>query len=117
MTGLSIRKAQFDAWKIAEDKGFHEGRTGAGRDDTLVRLCLVHTEVSEAAQEVKRHWDGGPTESQKAAFAEELADVLIRVFDVAQCVGVDLESAVAEKMAKNANRFRLYGTAKQEAVR
>lgn len=37
-----------------EEKGFHEGRTGNGRDDTLVRLCLIHTEVSEAADVVKK---------------------------------------------------------------
>jgi NTP pyrophosphatase (non-canonical NTP hydrolase) len=89
-------------------KGFHAGRSGDGRDDTLVRLCLLTTEVSEAAQVVKRHGLTDP--AHKAEFAEELADVAIRLLDLAGCTGVDLEAAVAAKMAKNMARPHLYGT-------
>lgn len=106
----TILKAVQESWRMAEVKGFHEGRSGAGRDDTLVRLSLVHTEISEATQEVKRHWDGEPTEEQKAIFAEELADALIRIFDLAGCVDVDLELAVEQKLAKNWQRPTKYGT-------
>lgn len=107
---LAIRDIQDSIWKAMEAKGFHDGRTGTGRDDTLVRLCLIHTEVSEAAQEVKRHWAGQPNGAQLDAFAEELADVAIRLFDLAGCTGVDLGEAISRKMVRNMGRPFLYGT-------
>lgn len=111
---MTIRDAQRLAWRIAEDKGFHEGRTASGRDDTLVRLCLVHTEVSEAAQEVKRHWDGKPTEEQIETFGLELADALIRILDIAESVGADLETLVEVKMGRNRSRPYGYGTPQEQ---
>lgn len=104
---MTIAEMQIDAWQTAEDKGFHDGRSG-GRDDTLLRLCLIHTEVSEAAQEVKRHGTGGRAVLDRVA--SELADVLIRVGDLAGCLDLDLESAVRAKMAQNRNRPERYGT-------
>ena len=97
-------------WKLAEDKGFHDGRANWDRDDTLVRLCLLHTEVSEAAQLVKKRWADSPTAVDLREFGEELADVFIRLADLCCCVGVDLDGAVRAKMAKNAARPHLYGT-------
>jgi len=112
---MTIREAQREAWDIAEEKGFHAGRSASGRSDTLVRLCLVMTEVSEAAQEVKRNWWEGapPSPSSIAKFGEELADTVIRLFDLAESVGVDLESAICQKMAKNLARPHKYGTAEE----
>jgi NTP pyrophosphatase (non-canonical NTP hydrolase) len=109
----TIRDWQNAAWILAEEKGFHEGRMGTDRDTTLLRLCLVHTEISEAAQEVKRHWKGEPSFEQKFVFGEELADAVIRLLDLAECVGVDLQSAIECKMEKNRGRPANYGTPKE----
>lgn len=115
---LTLAGLQALAWGIAEEKGFHKGRT-ASRDDTLVRLCLIHSEVSEAVQEVKRHWrDAVPSteaesearESLRSRVAEELADILIRCADLAECIGRDLQAAVSEKLEKNQSRPVGYGT-------
>lgn len=102
---MTLNQWRSECWRLAEQKGFHAGR-GNSRDDTLVRLCLIHSEVSEAVQEVKRR---GP-EAAREQLAEELADVLIRVFDLAGCLEIDLNAAVAAKMAKNQARPHLYGT-------
>lgn len=97
-------------FQAMEAKGFHDGRD-AGRDDTLLRLCLVHTEVSEAAQLAKRHFlPGCCPDEHLLAFSEEIADVLIRLFDLAGTLDLDLEAAVQAKMAKNAARPHKYGT-------
>lgn len=104
-----FRDFQLVAWSTAETKGFHEGR-GEGRDDTIVRLALIHTEVSEATQIVKREWTDAPSDELKARFAEELADVVIRVLDLAGCVGIELEEAVLHKLKANALRAFKYGT-------
>lgn len=70
----------------------------------LTALALIHSEVSEALEAV-RHDD-------RANFDEELADVLIRVLDVATGLGTDLDREVEAKLAKNRNRgFRHGGKA------
>lgn len=106
---MTLAELQQQSWQVAEDKGFHSERTNS-RDDTLIRLCLIHTEVAEATQEVKRHWGGDKHEEAKERLGEELADTLIRIGDLAGCCGIDLESHVAEKMAANRNRPFRYGT-------
>lgn len=106
---MQIRKMQEAAWESAESKGFHHGWTNS-REETLVRLCLIHSEVSEAVQEVKRHWVVDPPPSVKLRVAEELADILIRCGDLAHSIGVDLQSAVILKMDKNLTRPAGYGT-------
>ena len=113
---MTIQDLQFLSWKTAEEKGFHEGRAGS-RDDALVRICLIHTEASEAAQLVKRRWPQDTnvlSEEFRNELAEELADILIRVGDLAECCMLDLDKAVKLKMAKNAGRNRLYGTPNEE---
>lgn len=77
------------------------------------RFMLIAGEVAEAHEELRSghapnetyHRPDGKPEGVPA----ELADVLIRVFDTAQELGIDLEHAVAEKMAYNASRPRMHG--------
>lgn len=80
-------------WDGMEAKGFHDGRT-ASAHDTRVRLALVMTEIAEAMQVVKRKWKDAPVADQEsgvvAELGEELADVAIRLLDLAGCVGLSL---------------------------
>ena len=64
-------------------------------------LALIHSEVSEAL-EAFRHDD-------PENFAEELADILIRVLDCACGLRVDIDRAVREKLAKNRTRGFRHG--------
>lgn len=64
-------------------------------------LCLVHSEVSEAL-EAFRHGD-------VLNFNEELADTLIRIFDIAGEYSIDLDKAVKVKMEINRNRPYRHG--------
>jgi NTP pyrophosphatase (non-canonical NTP hydrolase) len=59
-------------------------------------MALVHTEVAEATEAV-RHRDA-------ENFREELADIIIRVASIAFGMGLDLESAINIKLAKNSER-------------
>lgn len=114
------------AWQIAEDKGLHENlSTIPLREATLVRLALIHTEVSEGTQIVKRKgiWAedsrrGDILEGYRTIvrtnFAEELADILIRVGDLAEELGLDLNEAVVRKMAKNRLRPKYFGTPQED---
>jgi len=65
------------------------------------RLMLIVGEVAEA-QEGLRHND-------RSNFAEELADIVIRVFDLAGGLDIDLEAEIIKKMATNASRPYKHG--------
>lgn len=93
-------------------------------------ISLMHSELSEALEDFRagkqpnqawyegKNSKGMPMTSAKPMppYAEkpcgipsELADVVIRVFDASGRYGIDLEKAIAEKMAYNATRPHKHG--------
>lgn len=98
---------------IAEwSKAVHENAKAHGWWDNPRRagelLMLVVSEVSEAFEEVRSghgmkdtyYSAGGKMEGVPS----ELADVVIRVMDLCEYYGIDLEAAIAEKHAFNVTR-------------
>lgn len=76
-------------------------------------LALVHSEVSEALEDYR---DGRPLnevlinrEGKPVGFPTELADVIIRIADLAGRYGIDLDAAVEAKMRYNATRPHRHG--------
>lgn len=63
----------------------------------LEALALVASEVGEAVNECRGEH---PTE----AFGEELADIVLRVIDLAHWQGIDIESELLRKMEINKQR-------------
>lgn len=85
----------------AKAKGFHEytpefGKGGQDARHLLSWMMLITTEVAEAAEEIRV--------GNKTAFAEELADIVIRVLDCAATLDINLEQEVVQKMEKNKAR-------------
>jgi NTP pyrophosphatase (non-canonical NTP hydrolase) len=72
-------------------------RMGWHNKTVLEALALIASEVGEAVNECRGE---APTE----AFGEELADILLRTFDLARWQGIDLEAAILRKMAINEQR-------------
>ena len=66
-------------------------------------LMLIVSEVSECMEGERKNLMDDKLPHRKMAEVE-LADVLIRVFDYAGAFGYDLDGAVAEKRAFNAQR-------------
>jgi NTP pyrophosphatase (non-canonical NTP hydrolase) len=67
------------------------------------KLCLIHSEISEAMEgHRKRLMDDKLP--HRPMLEVELADAVIRCFDLAGGLGLDLGSAIAEKLAFNASR-------------
>lgn len=76
----------------------------------LARCSLIHSEVSEAVEAIRKGELKGSTHNGKPeGLPSELADVLIRVADLAQGLGIDLDAAVAEKARYNAGRPHMHG--------
>lgn len=75
------------------------------RDEPLAtrgeRLMLIVTETAEAMEAVRK----GDEEN----YAEELADILIRVLDVADIDDVDIADEVHKKLKKNEGRGYRHG--------
>lgn len=82
-----------------------ECRTGTRLGKALVaeKLCLIHSEISEA---MEGHRKGLKDDKlpRRPAIEVELADAVIRIADLAGALGLDLGGAIAEKMSFNASR-------------
>lgn len=67
------------------------------------KLCLVHSEISEAMEGHRKGLmdDHIPSRSMLEV---ELADALIRIFDLAGAMKLDLGGAMAEKLSYNRQR-------------
>ena len=76
------------------------------------KLCLIHSEVSEALEDYRKGLD--PTkkiyEGKKiCGFGSELADILIRTMELAEALGIDIQSIVEEKNEYNKTRSHRNG--------
>lgn len=86
-------------------KGYKEGPQipSNAKRDVLNLLCLVHSEISEACEGVRKNLPDDKLH-HRSMFEVELADALIRIFDIAGAHNLDLGGAVYEKLQFNANR-------------
>lgn len=110
---MTLHDLVSQSWEIAEAKGWH--RLSA----TFVeRLCLIHSEVSEALEDYRSGRDitevyyenDRPGQKDKpAGIPIELADIMIRVGDLCAVYQIDIEDAIKLKHAYNRTRPVLHG--------
>jgi NTP pyrophosphatase (non-canonical NTP hydrolase) len=120
-----INKLSKKVHQNAKDKGFFDNEKNIGE-----MLCLIHSEVSEALEADRKDkyfnkgflkidevisiedetafmWKFG--NHVKDTFEDELADIMIRVMDLAEFKGINLEKHIKAKMRHNSNRDHKHG--------
>jgi len=122
---MTINETAKAAHENAKSKGFFDGEKNIGE-----MLCLIHSEVSEALEADRKGHYSNVAEMDvlnsiqdnekfkiafcadcKSSFEDELADIMIRVMDMAAFKGIDLEAHIAAKMRYNSLRPYKHGKA------
>jgi NTP pyrophosphatase (non-canonical NTP hydrolase) len=99
---------QYECHQAAKSAGWWiDPKTGASITDNPYcfssKLCLVHSEISEAMEGDRKDLMDDKLPHRKMREVE-LADAVIRIFDLAGAYQMDLGEAIAEKMVYNQNR-------------
>ena len=88
----------------AKEKGFWDEQRNVAE-----LLMLIVTEISEACEALRK---GDPSDNhipQFSNFSVELADAVIRIFDLCGSMNIDLEEVITAKLAFNMTRKKKHG--------
>lgn len=105
---MEISTIIFEAHQNAVSKGFWDNPQSLPES-----LCLIHSEVSEALEDYRNNKEVNRLDYDKngkpIGIPSELADIIIRVCDLAAFHDIDLEKAISKKMQYNKYRPHMHG--------
>lgn len=87
--------------ELAKEKGWYDGPERPIPE----LLCLIHSEISEALVGFRNQIPRG----DKGWIGEELADAVIRIFDMAEYLNIDISREVESKHLYNTTRPYRHG--------
>jgi NTP pyrophosphatase (non-canonical NTP hydrolase) len=86
-----------NGWNVTTDSTWN----GPDKNKIPAICALIHSEVSEALEAFRK--------DDMENFAEEMADVAIRVLDCTAGLGIDLADEILKKLEKNKSRGYRHG--------
>jgi len=109
---LARKKGWWTEYMVSRDNG-RGGMRELSADQVLSKLMLVVSELSEAVECVRdpnfepRRID--TCDGKPEGFSIELADAVIRIFDLCEAMGIDIEACIREKHYYNQTRPNRHG--------
>jgi len=109
----TLREIQREVHATSMAHGFWDGPE---QSNIPTKLALIHEEISEALQAYREsnmhfYFEGGPGAGlgKPEGFGIELADAIIRICDLAEALGINLEEMVTIKATYNQTRPYMHG--------
>ena len=101
---LGLNQCAKDCHEAAVKGGWWHDSNGEKKDRNVGELlCLIHSEISEAMEGARK--DLMDTHLKHRSMMEvELADAIIRIFDLAESRNFNLGETIYEKLEYNKNR-------------
>ena len=101
---LGLNECAKDCHKAAVTNGWWHDSQGNKKERNIGELlCLIHSEISEAMEGARK----GLMDTHlkhKSMMEVELADAIIRIFDLAESKGFNLGETIYEKLEYNRSR-------------
>lgn len=104
---MTISEYILASYNLAKEKGFWDKPRELPE---LIALC--HSELSEALEESRKGFSPNYTYLDKGkpcGIPSELADTVIRIFDLCGYYGIDLDDAIITKLKYNSGRKHKHG--------
>jgi NTP pyrophosphatase (non-canonical NTP hydrolase) len=105
---LTITELCEESHRISKEHGFWALYDMIAEDNNSLKAVIVDSKLMLIVGEVAEAEDAIRHNKPKVEFAEELADIMIRVADLAEKLNIDLEEAIVAKTEKNKLRPYLH---------